>query len=173
MHNHARNTYVEAQIRTATPQRLRLMLIDGAIRFANQTVHHWEQEDNESAYNSLTRCRDIVSELLTSIRPEGDRVAQQVTAIYLFIYKTLTEAQLRREPDKMRDVVRVLEIERETWQQVCEAMPEAPYRDADEEITTGSTSISPPDLSSGLGADGAAGGRLGGESSSGGFSLEA
>jgi hypothetical protein len=44
--------------------------------------------------------------------------------------------------------VRILEVERETWRQVCEQMPEAPQRlDVDEhgpkEITSNSAAISP------------------------------
>ena len=37
----AQNAYLEAQANTATPQKLRLMLIDGGLRFARQTLDHW------------------------------------------------------------------------------------------------------------------------------------
>ena len=39
MQQPAHESYLEAQVMTATPQKLRLMLIEGAIRFARQTLH--------------------------------------------------------------------------------------------------------------------------------------
>ena len=68
MNHQAREAYIEDQILTATPQKLRLMLIEGAIRFAKRTLLHWENRDNEQALESIIRCRNIVSELLSSIR---------------------------------------------------------------------------------------------------------
>ena len=43
------NPYLESQIMTATPQKLRLLLIEGAIRFARQTLELWEKEQNDQA----------------------------------------------------------------------------------------------------------------------------
>jgi hypothetical protein len=40
----------------------------------------------------------------------------------LFLYRTTVEAQLQRDPNKLADVLRVLEIERETWRKVCEQL---------------------------------------------------
>jgi flagellar protein FliS len=120
------NTYLEAQIMTATPQKLRLMLIDGALRFARQSVELREQGQNEPALESLIRCRSIVAELLSGIQVNQSELTRRVAAIYSFLFRSLTEAHLTREPSKVQDVVRVLEIERETWQQVCDQMPTAP-----------------------------------------------
>ena len=50
------DSYLETQIRTATPQKLQLMLIEGAQRFANETVRHWESDDAEAALWD-TACR--------------------------------------------------------------------------------------------------------------------
>jgi len=119
----ARNTYLETQLMTATPQQLRLMLIDGAIRFANATLGQWEQDNNDAAFESIVRCRSIISELLMTIKAEQNELAQKVAAIYLFLFQHITEAQLHRDIDKLNQVLRVLEEERETWREVCEKHP--------------------------------------------------
>jgi len=119
-------SYKEVEIATATPQRLHLMLIEGAIRFAQQTLLYWEQEDNEQACESLIRCRQIVTAILTGIKDDGSEVVKNVAAIYEYLFHTLTEANRVHNPQHLRDVIRVLEIEQETWRQLCEQLPEAP-----------------------------------------------
>ncbi len=116
----ARDTYLETQVLTATPQKLRLMLIEGAIRFVNQTQHYWELGRAEEALESSIRAREIVSELMSSLSPEKSPFANQMLPVYGYIFRTLTEAQLQQSTEKLADALRVLGEERETWSQVCE-----------------------------------------------------
>jgi flagellar protein FliS len=116
----ARDTYLETQVMTASPQKLRLMLIEGAIRFVNQTQHLWEQQRDEEALESSIRAREIVSELMTSLSGNAEPLAKQILPLYVFIFRTITEAQLERSTPKLADALRVLGEERETWRQVCE-----------------------------------------------------
>jgi flagellar protein FliS len=126
MTREAHETYLETQITTATPQQLRLMLIDGAIRFARQTQDQWRMQQQEAALESLIRCREIVSELIAGVRPDESPLAQQVTALYGYLFSALTEAQQTRDATQLAAVIRVLEDDRETWRQVCEQLAERP-----------------------------------------------
>ena len=126
----ARDAYLETQIRTATPQKLRLMLIDGALRFAQQAIECWDREEQRGARcNALARCHDILIELYGSIRTDQLPVTHQVKAIYRFLFRQLAEAASTGDCQKVRDIVRVLEQERATWRQLCEQMPEPPLRE--------------------------------------------
>lgn len=118
-----RDAYLENQVLTATPQRLRLMLIDGALRFLRQTLLHWEANEPEAGSASLERARGIVSELMSSIRPDGSELTRKVAGIYMFLYRELVEASLERSGQRVRGAIDVLEVERETWQQLCEQVP--------------------------------------------------
>ena len=120
------DSYLESQIRTATPQKLRLLLIEGALKFAKKTKHHWENGESEEGVQTVIRCRGILSELLMSVQEEHSPLTKRVAAIYIFLFKTITEAQLDRSLSKLDDVIRILEIERETWSLLCEKMPEHP-----------------------------------------------
>ena len=119
-------SYLETELLTATPQKLRYLLICGAMRFARETVAGWERGDQEAAGEALIRCRRIIAELMGSIRPETSQTAQAVLGLYAFLFRHLTEAQLHRDAGRIHDVVRVLEEEGETWRLVCEQFPEAP-----------------------------------------------
>ena len=126
MNTDPRNTYLESQILTATPQKLRLMLIEAALGAARQSLKSWEEKLDSDANIALIRCREIVSELWTSVKPDDSELTQNVAGIYMFLFKTLAEAQLYRDQVKVNDAINVLEIERETWRDVCKQVPNRP-----------------------------------------------
>ncbi len=126
MNQEARDSYFEAQVMTATPQKLRLMLIEGAIRFARKSIQHWEAGENDQALEAIVRCRNIISELLSSIRVGESELTKQVASLYLFVFQHLTKAQLRRDVKLVQEAIGILEVERGTWRELCEQMPHAP-----------------------------------------------
>jgi flagellar secretion chaperone FliS len=174
----ARDSYLESQVLTATPQRLRLLLIEGALRFAKQVVHCWENHDNETGLEAVSRCRRIITELLTVMVDDGSEVIGQLRGIYAFMFRQLTDAQQQQNPDMVGEVIRLLEVERETWQMVCEQMPEAPQRESlaveekKREITAATSPRQSPDATS-TGFDSTGVATPGSESAKGGFSLDA
>ena len=120
--SHPTDAYLQTQVLTASPQRLRLMLIEEAMRQAELTAQHWDQHQPEPALEALIRCRDLVSELIAGIRPDESPLAQKVLGLYLFLFQALTEAQLSRDRTKLAVVRRILYSERQTWQQVCQQL---------------------------------------------------
>ncbi len=130
----AQQAYFETQVLTAAPQKLRLMLIEGATRFATQTAEHWRASRREEGDKTLVRCREIVAELLVAIKPEDSAAAANTAAIYLFIFQALNEMQFEPDADRIDGIVQVLTEDRETWRQLCEIMPEAPVPPAGSEM---------------------------------------
>lgn len=141
------STYIETQVMTATPQRLRLMLIEGAIRYTRETLKHWQEKKFAEGSETLMRARQIVTELLAAIKAEDSEVARQVVGIYMFLFRELTEAQLQQDKEKLAGVISILEVEQQTWQQVCEQLPEAPEPEEAQmvtEITASNSEAIPP-----------------------------
>lgn len=118
-----RDAYLHTEVMTATPQKLQLMLIEAMMRFARQAQVHWQQGQDEQAGEAVIRCQEIVSELLCGLRPEQNpELTQQIAAIYMFLFRRLCDAHVGHDSQAIDDVVRVLEVERETWRQVCEQL---------------------------------------------------
>lgn len=139
MPENAAVAYLEAQVKSATPQKLRLMLIEGAIRFARQTVEHWEAGRFEDGAEMLIRCRSIIAELLSSVQPDANQISHTTASVYVFLFKTLTEAQAARDVERVRDAIEVLQIEFGTWQALCERHPHtisAPASEVDRQLLT-------------------------------------
>jgi len=118
--------YLETQVSTATPQRLRLMLIDGAIRLARQTLDAWKEERPGEALESLIRCRSFIAELISGVREGSSPLADKVLGIYMFLFQELTIARQDQDSARMGGVIRILEEERITWQEVCLILTERP-----------------------------------------------
>lgn len=108
--------YLRAKIMSARPEELRMLLLDGAVRFARQAQEGLATKNFEQSYVGITKCRDIVVELMTSIREEHNpELAKNVKALYSFIFTELTEANMARSAERMSKIVELLEYERETW----------------------------------------------------------
>lgn len=120
MNPHARENYLTTEVMTATPQKLQLMLIEAALRLGQQTIDHWEKGEDEAAGDALIRCQQIITELLCGLRPEVDsELVRRVASVYLFIFRSLSMAHLERDAKKVSEAMSVLEVERETWREVC------------------------------------------------------
>ena len=147
----AHDTYLETQVLTATPQKLRLMLIDGAIRYGRLAAERHATRNEDSQWcTALARCNDILTELYGSIREESSTVAYQVQGIYRFLLVELANISAMADLDSLQGVLQVLESERETWRQLCEQMPAAPDRHVDvgtsrNEVTSSGMAAIAPD----------------------------
>lgn len=118
-----RNNYRETEILTAPPQKLRLMLIQAAIRSIEQTRHYWRAGDDDHGFEKLIHAQEVVTELLAGINPEiNSEVNRTVAGVYVFIYRSLVEASLHHSEQKLDDAVRVLRVEEETWRLLCEKL---------------------------------------------------
>ncbi len=142
-------TYLRTKVLTATPQELRLMLIDGAIRFARMGREGLQKRDFEQAFNGVSQCRAIVLELMTSVRREHNpELCDRVQSVYMFLFNELINASMEKDPSRMDRVIELLEFERETWVLLMEKLrEEAAGRSPPPAPQTGQPSESPSSLS--------------------------
>lgn len=113
------NAYLKTKVMTASPEELRMMLLDGAIRFANTAKYGLENDDYEKIYEGFTQCRDIVLELTNTIDPTPNpELADKIKSIYVFLYGELVSASIDKDLDRLNKAIELLEFERETWAQL-------------------------------------------------------
>ena len=151
MNRSAINSYVETEVMTATPQKLQSMLIEGAIRFVGRTRRLWQEGKNDEACDALVRAQHIVTQLLGALDDQIDpQLTRRVASIYLFVFRTLVDANLHRDPQKLDEVTRVLEIERETWRQICATLGTTASSAGDRLDVTNHRADEPPARSPGI-----------------------
>jgi flagellar protein FliS len=116
-------SYLQTEVLTAPPQKLHLMLIEGAIRSIERARQHWQEGDDEAACENLIRGQQIMTELLGGLDDKAaPALARKVAGVYLFVFRRLAEANLARDPARLADAQQVLEVERETWRLLCEKL---------------------------------------------------
>jgi len=117
MSQSAVNPYLRTKIMTASPEELRLMLYDGAIRFIKQSVTAIGEERYEDSYNALMRAQKIVLELSTSLKHDMQpELCEKLSALYTYIYRLLVDSNVKRESGPAEEALKLLEYEKETWQ---------------------------------------------------------
>ena len=119
------NAYLKTKVLTASREELRLMLIDGAIKFAQQAQSGLESNDHEMTYAGFSQCRDIILELINTIKPEhAPEIAKNVKDLYTYIYGELVKASINKDQAIVREIISLLEYERETWVLTMERVAE-------------------------------------------------
>ena len=123
MHPSSANPYLKTKVLTASPQELRMMLYEGAIRFCRQGRRALEAKDYEGSYTGLMRAQKIVLELSTSLRPEAaPGLCEKLEALYTYIYKRLVEANTSHDVSVVDEVIQLLEYEKQTWQMLMDRL---------------------------------------------------
>jgi flagellar protein FliS len=119
----ARDHYLVTEVKTATPQKLHLLLIDAALRSANRARQLWQQGRDDWAIRALVHAEEVVGQILADINHEvGGDLAKRVSTLYEFIFRCLVNAGFRHDEKSLGDAIRILEIERETWRQLCDKL---------------------------------------------------
>jgi flagellar protein FliS len=118
--------YQATQIQTASTGELVLLLYDGAVRFLSRAQAALAERRLDDASEDLVRAQEIVLELVAGLDLErGGALAANLRELYLFIYKTLLEANLRKDGTAIATVLRLLEPVRSAWQAVVRGEAEA------------------------------------------------
>jgi flagellar protein FliS len=125
MNQPAVNPYLRTKVMTASPEELRLMLYDGAIKFCRQAKVALDAQRIEDTYNHVTRAQRIVLELSSSLKHSVEpELCGKLSALYTYIYRLLIDANTNHESKPIDEALRLLEFERETWRMLMSKLVE-------------------------------------------------
>jgi flagellar secretion chaperone FliS len=113
--------YQQQSIMTAPPERLVVMLYDGAIRFFFQAAAALREDARATAFDRLDRGEAIVDHLLATLDMSAGEIAERLQGIYVFCKRLLLEARLERDAEKVDLVRGYVSDLREAWAQITPA----------------------------------------------------
>jgi flagellar protein FliS len=117
--------YLRTKVMTAGPAQLRLMLFDGALRFAEKGRRGLVEADYAEAYEGISRCQQILLELINGLQPEQDpQLCERLSGLYTFLYTRLIDASRERSAGIVEEVIKLLEYERQTWSLLLKKLAE-------------------------------------------------
>lgn len=117
------NPYFRTKVLTASPEELRLLLLDGALHFTAVGREGLAAKDFERVYEGFSQAKAIVMELINALRPEhAPELCQRMSGLYTYIYRLLMESSFQRNDEKAAEAQKLLEYERETWALLMEQL---------------------------------------------------
>ena len=117
MVNKGYDQYLRSKIMTASKGELTPMLYDGAIKFCNIAIMCIEKKDIPGANTNIKKTEAIIEEFLATLDHKYP-VAKDFENVYNYIYDRLVEANLKKDPEILNEVLEHLRTMRDTWKEV-------------------------------------------------------
>ena len=117
MVNKGYDQYLRSKIMTASHAELTLMLYDGAIKFCNMAKMCIEKKDIPGAHTNIKKAEAIIEEFLATLNHKYP-VAQDFENVYNYVYNRLVQANLKKDPEILDEVLEHLRTMRDTWKEV-------------------------------------------------------
>ncbi|MCX7679926.1 MAG: flagellar export chaperone FliS [Spirochaetes bacterium] len=114
------DAYKKTEINTANQGTLIVMMYDGAIKFLNIARDHMASPKTYDVANTnIIKAQDIITELLLSLNlDEKNEIAHNLFSLYMYFKKRLLEANIKKDPAIIDEVVRYLKELREAWSKI-------------------------------------------------------
>ncbi len=109
--------YQNNKILTASPADLTLLLYEGAIKFCNIAIVACEKKDIEKAHNNIRKCDAIIEEFQLTLNRKYE-VAKDFDRVYTYIRDRLLQANLKKDPEILEEVLGHLRTMRDTWKEL-------------------------------------------------------
>lgn len=112
--------YQENRVTTQTPGRIVVMLYEGAVKFLRQAIAELEEDKFIEKGKSINRAVDIIQELNVTLNMDaGGEIATNLRRLYTFMIERLFQANLRKDPEMIREVIKLLEELNDGWKSVA------------------------------------------------------
>jgi flagellar secretion chaperone FliS len=113
------HTYQENAVATQTRGRLVVLLYEGAIKYLRLATKELEAGDYAAKGEYINKAVAILNELNSCLDIDaGGEVAQNLRKLYHFMIRHLGEANVRRDPQRILDVIKCLDELNEGWKAI-------------------------------------------------------
>lgn len=111
--------YQDTAITTQGKGRLIVMLYDGAIKFMKLAITEIEAENWEAKGKYILKAQEILVELNAVLDMDaGGEIAADLRKLYLYMGRSLTEANMKKDPNIIREVIALAQELNEGWKAI-------------------------------------------------------
>ncbi|MDG2220546.1 MAG: flagellar protein FliS [Rubripirellula sp.] len=116
-------SYLESMVNTASPARLRLLLLERAVDVAGNLATIWKDGKELGSNQHSLKLLELLNELLSGVvggpSQEQQKICHQVSDLYVFLTQHLMRAEETSDCDAINQIASILQTEAETWRTVC------------------------------------------------------
>ncbi len=111
--------YQDATVTTQNKGRLIVLLYDGAIKFMRLAIKELEANNYEAKGRYINKARDVINELNAVLDVDsGGEIAVNLRKLYLFMNNRLSEANMKRDAQMIREVITLMEELNQGWKAI-------------------------------------------------------
>jgi len=115
----AMDAYQQVAVTTQSKGRLIVMLYDGAIKFLRLAIKELEAGNYAAKGQYINRAHDILNELNGVLDMDnGGEIARNLRSLYTFMNRRLRQANTKRDPQMIREVIALMEELNQGWKTV-------------------------------------------------------
>ena len=112
-------SYQDNAVTTQSRGRLVVLLYEGAIKFMKLAVREIEANNYEAKGRYINKAQDIINELNAVLDMDaGGAIASNLRRLYLYMNKRLCEANIKRDPQIIREVIGLMEELNQSWKAI-------------------------------------------------------
>ncbi|SMB82744.1 flagellar protein FliS [Desulfonispora thiosulfatigenes DSM 11270] len=116
--NTALNAYRKNQVQTNSPEKLVLMLYEGAIKFISKGMTAIEEKNISEANTNLVKAQNIMSELMAGINFKAGEIATNLHSLYEYMHHQLMQANLKKDKEIAGEILIMVKDLRDSWAQM-------------------------------------------------------
>lgn len=125
-----KNYYIENAVKTASPAKLIEMMYEKAIELLKDAKEALNKNDFITTNEKIKRTQDIVTELNISLDIEkGGEIAKGLRSLYSYMYRTLIEATVKKDMQKIDEVLGYFEELLDAWRIAMKSAGSTPKQD--------------------------------------------
>lgn len=113
--------YQNTQVITSTPEKILIMLYDGAINFTKIAKDKLEKGDIAGKGMYISKAQAIVAELMNTLNHDVDsKLASNLERLYVYLIDEYIAANINNSTANLDNVLKIMSIMRETWVEAIE-----------------------------------------------------
>ncbi len=112
--------YKSVKTQTTSPQQAIVMAYDGIINFLNLAKTKMQERDFYMTNEYIFKARRLLSELTLALNDEAGELADNFRALYNYCYNRTIEANLRKNPEIIDEVVQLISPLADAWHDAVE-----------------------------------------------------
>jgi flagellar secretion chaperone FliS len=115
------NPYQKTQVTSSNPEKILIMLYDGAINFTKIALDKMSKGDRAGKGKYIGNAQAIIAELMNTLNHDAAPViAKDLERLYIYIIDEYIAANISNVPKHLEHVVRILTMMRDTWLEAME-----------------------------------------------------
>jgi flagellar protein FliS len=114
------SAYQDTSVTTQSKGRLIVLLYEGAIKFMKLAIKELEANNYEAKGRYINKALDIINELNAVLDTDaGGEIAVNLRKLYLFMNRQLSQANIKRDPQMIREVITLMEELNQGWKAIA------------------------------------------------------